>query len=166
MFNLLVSLLCIPCETPPSKTSPIRWDQPWGSRRSKATAALQRYLARSLPSLTPRFLPCRIVALPCFWEGISAEGLSLTPSKSVRIVSLSSWPTLCNPMYYSLPGSFVHGILQVRYWSELPFALPGDLSDPGIEPRSPALQVDWLPSEPPESPKICCSSFHIQLVVC
>ena len=34
-----------------------------------------------------------------------------------------------------------------QYWSGLPFPSPGDLPDPGIEPRSPALQVDSLPSE-------------------
>ena len=33
-----------------------------------------------------------------------------------------------------------------EYWSGLPFPSPGDLSDPGIEPRSPALQADSLPS--------------------
>ena len=35
-----------------------------------------------------------------------------------------------------------------EYWSGLPFPSPGDLPDPGIEPRSPALQADALPSEP------------------
>ena len=35
------------------------------------------------------------------------------------------------------------------YWSWLPFHSPGDLSNPGIEPRSVALQADSLPSEPP-----------------
>ena len=34
------------------------------------------------------------------------------------------------------------------YWSGLPFLSPGDLPDPGIKPRSPALQADALPSEP------------------
>ena len=34
------------------------------------------------------------------------------------------------------------------YWSGLPFPSPGDLSNPGIEPRSPALQADSLWSEP------------------
>ena len=34
-----------------------------------------------------------------------------------------------------------------EYWSELPFPSPGDLSDLGTEPRSPALQADSLPSE-------------------
>ena len=33
-------------------------------------------------------------------------------------------------------------------WSGLPFPSPGDLPDPGIEPRSPALQADSLPSGP------------------
>ena len=36
-----------------------------------------------------------------------------------------------------------------EYWSELPCTSPGDLPDPGIEPRSPALQAYSLPSEPP-----------------
>ena len=40
-----------------------------------------------------------------------------------------------------------------EYWSELPFPSPGDLPDPGIEPRSPALQVDSLPAEPQGKPK-------------
>ena len=36
-----------------------------------------------------------------------------------------------------------------EYWSGLPFPTPGDLPDAGIEARSPALQADSLPSEPP-----------------
>jgi len=35
-----------------------------------------------------------------------------------------------------------------EYWSGLPFPPPGDLPNPGIEPGSPALQTDALPSEP------------------
>ena len=37
------------------------------------------------------------------------------------------------------------------YWSRLPFPSPVDLLDPGVEPRSPALQTDSLLSEPPGS---------------
>ena len=37
------------------------------------------------------------------------------------------------------------GFPRQEYWSELPFPPPGDLPNPGIEPRSPALQVDSLP---------------------
>ena len=39
-----------------------------------------------------------------------------------------------------------------EYWSGLPFPLPGDLPNPGIEPGSPALRADALPSEPPGNP--------------
>ena len=52
--------------------------------------------------------------------------------------------TLCNPRDCSLPGSFVHGI----FWARV-LPSPGDLPDPGIKPRSPTLQADALPSEPP-----------------
>ena len=41
------------------------------------------------------------------------------------------------------------GFSRQEYWSGLPFLSPGDLPDPGIEPRSPALQADTLNSEPP-----------------
>ena len=39
-----------------------------------------------------------------------------------------------------------------EYWSGLPFPSPGNLPDPGIKPRSPVLQADSLPSEPPGKP--------------
>ena len=40
------------------------------------------------------------------------------------------------------------------YWSGLPFPSPGDLPNPGIKPRSPALQADALPSEPLGKPLV------------
>jgi len=50
----------------------------------------------------------------------------------------------CSP-----PGSSVHGILQAKIleWVAIPF---WDLPNPGTEPRSPALQIGSLLSEPPE----------------
>ena len=50
------------------------------------------------------------------------------------------------------PGFSVHGILQARVLEWLPFPLPGDLPDPGIEPWSPTLQAEALTSEPPGKP--------------
>ena len=67
-------------------------------------------------------------------------------------VFAQSCPTLCDPMDCSPPGSSVYGIFQaivLECWNGLPFPSPGDLPNPGIEPRSPALQADALPSEPP-----------------
>ena len=51
-----------------------------------------------------------------------------------------------------------------EYWSGLPFPSPGDLPDPGIEPGSPVLQSDCLPSEPPrEAPMLWSSRRQILL---
>ena len=41
------------------------------------------------------------------------------------------------------------GFCRQEYWSGLPFPSPGDLPNLGIEPGSPALQADSLPSESP-----------------
>ena len=52
--------------------------------------------------------------------------------------------TLCDPMDY-----IVHGNLQARILEWIAFPSPGDLPNPGIRPRSPALQADSLPVEAP-----------------
>ena len=44
-----------------------------------------------------------------------------------------------------------------KYWSGLPFPSPGDLSNPGIEPKSPSLQADSLPTEPLGNPSVYVS---------
>ena len=64
--------------------------------------------------------------------------------KSVSRVRLfaTSWTVA----YQASPSM---GFSRHKYWSGLPFPSPGDLSDPGIEPRSPALEEDTLTSEPP-----------------
>ena len=67
--------------------------------------------------------------------------------------------TLCNPMDCATPWTVACqappsvGFSRQEYWGELPFPFPGDLPDPGIEPRSPTLQGDSLPSEPPGNPQ-------------
>ena len=50
-------------------------------------------------------------------------------------------PTLCNPTDCSPPAPLSMGCSRQEYWSGLPFP-PGDLSNPGIEPESQALQAD------------------------
>ena len=41
-----------------------------------------------------------------------------------------------------------------EYWTGLPFPSPGDLPNPGLKPRSPALQADFLPFKPQGKPRI------------
>ena len=64
------------------------------------------------------------------------------------LVTQSYW-ILCGPVDCSPPGSSVHEFSRPEYWSRLPFPFQGDLPNSGIEPGSPALQADYLPSQPP-----------------
>ena len=64
-------------------------------------------------------------------------------NNQVKIKVIQLCPTLCDPMDYT-----VHGILQARILEWVAFSSPGDLPNPGIEPRSPTLQLDSLPAEP------------------
>ena len=68
------------------------------------------------------------------------------------VLVAESCMTLCNPMDHSQPGSSVHAVLQTRKLGGLPYPSPEDLPEPGIEPRSPALQADSLPFELPRKP--------------
>ena len=66
-----------------------------------------------------------------------------------------SCPTLCDPLDCSLSGSSVRGIFQARVLEWVLFPSPGDFPNPGIEPGSPALWADALPSEPPGKLSFC-----------
>ena len=82
----------------------------------------------------------------------------------VKVKVARSCLTLCNPVDYA-----VHGIVQARIL-EWVVPSPGDLPNPGIEPRSPALQVDFVPAEPQGKPKNTntnigvCSLFLLQQI--
>ena len=54
------------------------------------------------------------------------------------------------------------GLLRQEYWSGLPFPSPGDLPDPGLKPRSPALQADALPLSHQGSPVL--HSMELKIV--
>ena len=64
---------------------------------------------------------------------------------SLSVVTDSLWPHGLQPARLLFP----QGFSRQEYWSGLPCPPPGDLPNPGTEPRSPAWQVDSLPSEPP-----------------
>ena len=68
---------------------------------------------------------------------------------------ISSVQSLSHVRLFATPWTIAHqtplsfGFYRQEYWSGLPFPSPGDLSNPRMEPGSPALQADALPSEPP-----------------
>ena len=58
--------------------------------------------------------------------------------------------SVCDPMDYNIQSLVFSW---PEYWSEQPLLSPGDLPNPGIEPRSPTVQADSLPAEPQGKPK-------------
>ena len=103
------------------------------------------------PGLTSAFLGLEDV---CSWccglSSVCGRGpldTGCSRYRSVCVLVAQTCPTLCNPMDCSTPGSCVHGILQARilHWVAIPFSR--GYSRPRIEPGSPALQADSLPSE-------------------
>ena len=68
---------------------------------------------------------------------------------STAAESLSRVQFFLTPWTVAHQASLFMEFSRQEYWSGFPFPPPGDLPKPGIEPRSPALQVDSLLSEPP-----------------
>ena len=67
----------------------------------------------------------------------------------VKVKSLSRVQLSAIPWTVVYQASLSMGFSRQECWSGLPFPSPGDFPDPGIKSRSPALQADTLPSEPP-----------------
>ena len=82
------------------------------------------------------------------WDHFETKSEAILRSYSLNEV-LVAWlcPTLCDPMEPARLLSMEFS--RQEHWGGLPFPSPGNLPDPGTEPRSPALQADSLPSEPP-----------------
>ena len=78
------------------------------------------------------------------------------PFLCVVVLVTQSSPTLCNPMDWAHQAPLFMEFSRQEYCSGQPFPSPGDLPDPGIKHRSPVLQADSLPSEPPGKPRFLC----------
>ena len=93
------------------------------------------------------------------------EHLSLLPwsfactSPNISCFTVFIRPRVSHVWFFAIPWTVARqvplstGFSRQEYWSGWPFSSPGDLPDLGIEPGSPALQVDSLPSKafPPDS---------------
>ena len=70
----------------------------------------------------------------------------------MKVSAAQSCPTLCNP--WTAASLLCPWNPRQGYWRGLPFPSPGDLPNPGIEPRYSTLQADSLSTEPPGRPKV------------
>ena len=89
------------------------------------------------------------------------SGGSFIPRTDTFIQSLGSYVCVCmlshvqlfvTPWTVALQSFLSMGFPRQEYWSGLPFPLPGDLSDLGIKPVSPALADGFFTTEPPRKP--------------
>ena len=67
----------------------------------------------------------------------------------VKVMLLSRVQLFATPWTVAYQAPLSMGFPRQEYWSGLAFSSPGDLLNPGIEPGSPALPTDALPTEPP-----------------
>ena len=76
------------------------------------------------------------------------QGYELCPQNSCTEVPTTS-TSRCDSIwgYIALQAPLSMGFPRKEYWSRLPCPSPGVLPNPGVEPRSPALQADFLSSE-------------------
>ena len=110
------------------------------------------FSVRSLGNVKLKLL-IPVTALLCAQKGHICWEWYIRPLKTdevkwVKVAQLCL--TLCNPMDWDYT---VHGILQARILKWVAFPYPGDLPNPWIKPRSPALQADSLPAEPRGKPR-------------
>ena len=85
-----------------------------------------------------------------------SRNLNLWPLElevKVKVKSLSRVRLFVTPWTVACLAPLTMGYPKQEYWNRLQFSTPGDLPDPGIEPRSPTFQADALTSEPPGKPK-------------
>ena len=85
---------------------------------------------------------------------MEAARTTLLNSVLVEVQLAQSCLTLCNPMDVACQAPLSKEFPRQEYRSGLPFPSPGDLSDPEIKLRSPALQGDSSSSEQPGKPSL------------
>ena len=87
----------------------------------------------------------------------------LNPLEKEKVKSLSRVQLFVTPWTVAYQAPLSMEFSRQEYWSGLPFPSPGDLPNPGIEPGSPALQADALPSKPPGKPTLDNSNYVLSL---
>ena len=87
-----------------------------------------------------------------------ARARLILKNSPTKLVSEWKWKLLLHVWLFAIPWTVAHQaplsmeFSRQEYWSGFPLHFPGNLPDPGIEPRSPALQEYSLPFEPPGKP--------------
>ena len=111
-----------------------------------------------LSSCQPTTTSSSILTTLCKGNASAISRMQKMLSKSSSNPKAWILKSLSHVQFFATPWTIAYqtppymGFSRQECWSGLPFPSPGDLLDPGIEPRSPALQADALLSEPPGKP--------------
>ena len=89
------------------------------------------------------------------WPSLSWEHLNYLQIRSLSklipclLLAIQKWKLLSHVWLFVTPRTIQSmELFRPEYWAGYLFLSPGDLPNPGIKPRSPALQADSLPAEP------------------
>ena len=127
---------------------------------------MQRILQITSIYSPPRLCNCHFITIILLYQASQPLGFSRQEHWSglpfpfpmheseVKVMSLSHVGLVATPWTAAYQDPLSMGFCRQEYWSGLPFPSPGDLPNPGTEPRSPALQAGSLLSEPPGKPRI------------
>ena len=100
-------------------------------------------------------------------SGRKHEELTLLKLKKAKWSCSVVSNSLATPWTIAYQAPLSMGFSRQEYWNGLPFPSPGDLPNPGIEPKSPSLQAEALTSEPPgkkaKCVKLCIKTTHTHL---
>ena len=103
------------------------------------------------PGIKPRSPALHADSLLSEPPGTFIKGYTAAATAAAK--SLSRVRLLVTPWTAAYQAPLSMGFPRQEHWSGFPFPSPRDLPHPGIKPRSPALQADSLPSEPPGKPR-------------
>ena len=128
----------------------LHWDLPFCLFRLCFSLRERGYLCRCL-SPSPRGPPVKGSedAYSVAWAEAQDPGVTYS---LLKVKSLSRLRPFATPWTVAYQAPLSMGFSRQGYWSGLPFPSLGDLPNSGIEPGSPTLQTDALPSEPPGKP--------------
>ena len=119
---------------------------PWGCKESDSTERLTRVIKLHHVSMMEDSRGCQSSTDGLLMPTVHQVLLLLSRFSRVRLFA-TSWTV-------ALQAPLSMGFSRKKYWSGLPFLSPEDLSNPGTEPRFPALEADSLPFELQGSPSL------------
>ena len=112
--------------------------------------------------MQPKINSLKKKILGCVVTWMNLENIILS---EIKVVVVQSFPTLCDPMNWTLAASLSTGSSRQEYWSGLPCPSPGDLPTLGIKPGSLALQANSFiisPGKPLPSKR---QILHVTLIL-